>query len=276
MGFTTGFTGGVTLTLGLAYLTVLAHERNRQAQASSLRSQSRVLTSLLEPTPLPPPQSRAELAREERSTLVEAAKDRWNEEVENAVRWVQRTDWGDVREGMEGAVARLMGKGLGKSKEGVEEAEKVAIPKVQEAVDRSKVAAKSARDQVTVEVDRVADATKAKAQRVAADADAGAHEAIRRNGGTIDAARGAVRDAVSKGIEKGKDVIGKAQAYVSLAEERIESKGQSSAISHSKAVEKALHERYEQPKIQEKTVEETLEERYKPIDQRDNTSLRGV
>ncbi|KAH6674462.1 hypothetical protein B0J14DRAFT_540339 [Halenospora varia] len=284
MGFTTGFTGGVTLTLGLAYLTVLAHERNRQAQASNLRSQSRVLTSLIEPTPLPPLQSRAELAREERSTLVEAAKDRWNEEVENAVRWVQRTDWGDVREGVEGAVARLTGKGLEKSREGIEEAEKSAGPKVQEAVDRSKAAAKSAKDQAAVAVDRAAAAAitgaeraaKAKTQRVAADADAGAHEAIRRSGGTVDAARGAVRDAVSKGIEKGKEAIGKAQAYVGLAEERIESRGQSSAISHSKAVEKALHERYEQPKMREKTVEEALEERYKPIDQRDNTTLRGV
>jgi len=88
--------------------------------------------------PLPPPQSRAELAREERSTLLEAAKDRWNDEVENAVRWVQRTDWNEVREGMEGAVSRLLGSGLQKSREGIEEAEKQATPKVQEAVDRSK------------------------------------------------------------------------------------------------------------------------------------------
>jgi len=90
-------TGGVTLTLGIAYLTVLAHERNRQAQAQQLRSQSRVLTGLLDPAPIPPPQTRADLAREERGTLIETAKDRWNEEVESAVRWVQRTDLNDVR-----------------------------------------------------------------------------------------------------------------------------------------------------------------------------------
>jgi len=133
-------TGGVTLTLGIAYLTVLVHERNRRAQAEALRSQSLVLTSLLEPSPIPPPQSRAELARAERSSLTETLKDRWNDEIENAVRRVQRTDWNEVREGMEGAVARLWGSGLQRSREGIEEVEKQAAPKVQEAVDRSKAA----------------------------------------------------------------------------------------------------------------------------------------
>ncbi|KAF4628079.1 hypothetical protein G7Y89_g10066 [Cudoniella acicularis] len=258
MGFTTGFTGGVTVTLGLAYLTVLAHERNRQAQAHALRSQSRVLNGLLEPTPLPPPQTRAELAREERSTIAEAAKDRWNAEVENASE---------------------------KSTEGIEQAERAAGPKVQEAVDRSKAAEgvnKAAAATIAgaqksgAETSKIATAAKAKAEEAATNSNAGAHDAIRKSGGTVDAARGAVRDAVSKGIEKGKEAIGKAHAAIGLAEERIESKSQASALSHSSAVEKALHERYENPDSLNKSVEETLEERYKPIDARDNTSLRGV
>lgn len=319
----------MTLTLGLAYLTVLAHERNRKAQAESLRSQSRVLNSLLDPTPLPPPQTRAELAREERSNLVETAKDRWNDEVENAVRWVQRTDWNDVREGMEGAVARLLGGGLQKSREGIEEAEKQAAPKVQEAVDRNKAAARKGADQAAVGVDKAAaatiaaaervgaeakegagkivssakaktekvvdsskeqlgrvgeksgelrDAAKAKTDRVAANAKSGAQDAAEsvRSGGTVDAVRGAVRDTFSKGIEAGKEAIGKASAAIGLAEEKLESKAQYATLSHSNAVEKALHERYEKPDPLNKSVEEALEERYKPIEKRDNTVLRGV
>ena len=310
----------MTLTLGIAYLTVLAHERNRQAQAQALRSQARVLNGLLEPTPLPPPQSRAELAREERSTLVETAKDRWNAEVENAVRWVQRTDWGEVREGMEGAVARLLGTGLEKSREGIEEAEKKAGPKVQEAVDRSKAAARQGVDQAAAGIDKAASTTvkeqlsragtksaeigssaKAKTDRVAADARSDAQDAadkvrvksdravadaksgaqktadkIRQSGGTVDAARGAVRDAVNKGIEKGKEAIGNAQAVVGLTRDKLESKAQAATLSHSSAVEKALHERYETPNGLDKSVEQALEERYKPIDARDNTVLRGV
>ncbi|TVY33352.1 hypothetical protein LOCC1_G008336 [Lachnellula occidentalis] len=329
MGFTTGFTGGVTLTLGLAYLTVATHERNRKSQASALRSQSQVLTSLLDPTPLPPPLTRAELAREERTTLVEAAKDRWNDEIENAVRWVQRTDWTEVREGMEGSLARLLGGGLQKSREGIEEAEKAAGPKVQEAVDRSKAALKKGADQAAVGVDSAAaatiagvervgaevkegagklavstktkteqavssgkeqlglteeksgelwDAAKAKSDRVAANAKSGAQDATGsvRSGGIVDAVRGGVRETFSKGVEKGKEAVGKASAVIGLAEEKLESMTQYATLSHSSAVEKALHERYEKPAPLEKTAEEVLEERYKPIDNRDNTVLRGV
>lgn len=307
------------MTLGIAYLTVLAHERNRRAQGEALRTQAFVLDRLLKPTPLPPPQTRAELAREERSTLVETAKDRWNAEVENAVRWVQRTDWDNVRESMEGTAARLLGGGLQKSREGIEEAEKAAGPKVQEAVDRSKAAAKKGADQAAVGIDWAAaktiqgaeragaeakegaskiaaaakeklsqagakagearDAVTATTERVGANAKAGAHDAVesvKHSGGTIDAARAAVRDAVSKGLEKGKEAIGKAQAPVGLATEKIESKAQSAGLSHSSAVEKTLHERYEQPTFHEKSVEEALAERYTPNDAKDNTRLRGV
>ncbi|TAQ90199.1 hypothetical protein B7494_g1466 [Chlorociboria aeruginascens] len=331
MGFTTGFTGGVTLTLGIAYVTVLAHERNRQAQALALRSQSRVLQSLIDPTPLPPPPTRAEIAREERSTLVETAKDRWNEEIENAVRWVQRKDWGEVREGMEDAVARLLASGLQKSREGIELSESQVKPEVQEGIDKTKAARQKVLDQVSAGIDKAAStsiagvekagakvrdgatkiaesmeatthrtitsskeqvshvgekaseygsATKAKTDRAATEAKSEAHEIAnltQSNAGTVHAARGAVRGVIQQGIEKGKEVIGKAQEAVGLATESAQPRIQSSD-THSE-IQKALDQRYEPAEKRtglEKTVEQTLEERYKPSGSRDNTVLRGV
>jgi altered-inheritance-of-mitochondria protein 5 len=289
-----------------------------------------VLNSLLEPASLPPPQSRAELAREERSTLVETAKDKWNEEMENAVRWVHRTDWSEVREGMEGAVSRFLGTGLQKSRESIEEAENKAGPKVEHAVDRSKTAASKDAEQAAASIDRAGasmitgvkksgaeakkssskiadamksktdsavastrtklhqagvrideyeDAVKVKADRTVADAKTAAHntvDAIQNRGGTVNVTRGVVRDANSKGIEKGKEALGKAQAMVGSATDEIESKVQPSSLSHSSAVEKTLKERYEKPNGLNKSVEDALAERYEPIDTRDNTVLRGV
>lgn len=307
----------MTVTLGIAYLTVLAHERNRQAQAQALRSQSRVLNSLLEPAPITPPRSRTELAREERSTFVETAKDRWNDEVENAVRWVQRKDWNEVRESVEDSVARLLGSGLQKSREEIEEVEKQTGPKVQEAIDRSRAAGKSARDAAAAGIDRATetaisgaekagvearqsarrvvastkeklqqtevkaaeyrDNARARASKTVEDARGGAHdaaEAIRTSGGTVDAARNAVRGVISKGIEKGKEAIGLAQNSIGLGEEKLGAKAQPPTLDAPSAIEKALKERYE--KRPEQSVEDALEERYKPIAAKDNTILRGV
>jgi altered-inheritance-of-mitochondria protein 5 len=275
----------VTVTLGLAYLTILAHERNRQAQGQALRSQARVLNGLLEPAPISPPQSRADLAREERSTLVEAAKDRWNAELENAVRWVQRTDWSEVREGMEGAVARLLGGGLQKSQDGIAEAEKQAPPKVKEAIDRAAAAAVSGAEKAEAEAvgsaRRLSESTKSAASKAIASSKEELEVAEAKAAEYRDAAKSSaqdvaesIKDAVSKGIETGKEAIGKVQEAVGLGKEAAESQVQS--LSNASAVERALHERYEKPHGLEKTVEEVLAERYQPLDSRDNTVLRGV
>jgi len=251
---------------------------------------------------------------------VDTAKDRWNEEVESAVRWVQRTDWNEVREGMEGAVSRLLAGGLQKSRQGVEEAEKQSSPHIQETVDTIKASARKGADQAAASIDRAAASTIAGAEKAGGEAKAGASkiavnstrpklnqagektaeykgaakvkkdkaradiksgaqtvsDSLSSSGGTVDAARDAVRGVISKGIEKGKEAIEKAQAAVGLAVDKMESKGQSSALSHSSAVEKALHERYEKPNGLDKSPEEVLAERYKSIDSRDNTVLRGV
>lgn len=124
MGFTTGFTGGVTVTLSLAYLSVLAHQRTREQQGNILRSQALVLRGLVEPFPPLPPPTRSEVAAAQRETTIEVAKDRWNHEIQNAVRWVQKTDWVQVREGLEERTLQLLGITPAEAFEAVAQAEK--------------------------------------------------------------------------------------------------------------------------------------------------------
>lgn len=141
-------TGSVTLTLGVAYLTVLAHERNRTVQALHLRSQATVLNSLLEPQNRYIPQlSRAEIARQERSTVTERAKDKWNEEIEKSVRFVQNADWDGLRIKLEDSVSRLLSGGLEKGREGIEEGERRAGPILDEAGRLAHDAAVKAKDE---------------------------------------------------------------------------------------------------------------------------------
>ncbi|EEU45468.1 uncharacterized protein NECHADRAFT_100537 [Fusarium vanettenii 77-13-4] len=120
MGFTTGFTGGVTLTLSLAYLSVLAHQRTREQQGQALRSQALAIQGLIDPFPPLPPPTRSEVAAAQRANAVEVAKERWNTEVMNAVRWVQHTDWVEVREGLEDTASRLWSRTFGNPSEGAE------------------------------------------------------------------------------------------------------------------------------------------------------------
>ncbi|KAF4977051.1 hypothetical protein FZEAL_6368 [Fusarium zealandicum] len=136
MGFTTGFTGGVTLTLSLAYLSVLAHQRTREQQGQALRSQALALQGLIAPFPPLPPPTRSEVAAAQRATSVEVAKDRWNTEVENAVRWVQHTDWVQVREDLEDSASRMWTRMFGTPSENLEQAERKVKPIVKEEAAR--------------------------------------------------------------------------------------------------------------------------------------------
>jgi altered-inheritance-of-mitochondria protein 5 len=280
-------TGGVTLTLSLAYLTVLAHERNRQSQSLALRSQSRVLQSLLEDTPIPPPKTRQELAREERSTLIEAAKDRWNAEIENGVRWVQTKDWVKVREEVEDTVAGLLGWGLREGREGVERGERVlgekgsvVAEKVKQGATGFVPAAQRSAAEAKAGAGRIAELSKEKLREAEAKSvevkERSKAEIARRSAGGVEGARTSVREAVQRGIEKGKDIAQKASAAVGLVEQKVEEKALLSSAAPSSDVEKALRERFEGPSNLDKSVQEALEERYRPIDQRDNSELRGV
>ncbi|KAF2471535.1 uncharacterized protein BDR25DRAFT_259937 [Lindgomyces ingoldianus] len=106
MGFTTGFLGGFTLTSAVLYLTISLHTRNRVTQAALLQQQSNVLTNIVDPKPAPP----EPVAREVPVGLAEMAKDRWNREMEGAVRKIYNTDWRRVREDAEDKVGGIIEK----------------------------------------------------------------------------------------------------------------------------------------------------------------------
>jgi MICOS complex subunit MIC12 len=94
MGFTTALLGGATLTYSILYLTLYVHKANRNAQHILLSQSHILLNSAVEPLP-PLPETPAYEVR--RTSLTEELKDRWNGEVEHAVRRLQTTDWDAVR-----------------------------------------------------------------------------------------------------------------------------------------------------------------------------------
>ena len=57
-----------------------------------------------------PPLPEPPLFEMKRLSMAETLKDRWNREVEGAVRWVQGVRWGSVREGLEERVTGMTGK----------------------------------------------------------------------------------------------------------------------------------------------------------------------
>ena len=114
MGFTINLFSGFTLTSTALYLSLLYHQRARTHQAALLHRQTLLLNSLSDP------EVASELAtiadanysgglregikpyRVEKAPWTERWKDRWNSEVEGAVRYVQGIRFRTVREGMEG------------------------------------------------------------------------------------------------------------------------------------------------------------------------------
>lgn len=276
----------------MAYFTITTHERNRQVQAASLRTSARTLNSLFEPQqPLGP--TRAELLRAERSSFLENAKDRWNSEIERAVRSLQNTNWEDIKQRRDSAIAKVLGDGLEGTRHGIENAERkigetasVLGEKTERALEdgKDKAAAKAAqikqqasakaspvKDQAVAKASTVKDQVTAKASNIKAEAPAKVDqlrtEASRASAGTVDAARGAVRDAVSKGIEKGKELVGKAQDAIGAAASKVPSKEELKEAAMKSDVEKALEERYKPLTTQglDRTPEEILADRYKSM-----------
>lgn len=247
------------MTLSVAYLTVLAHQRNREQQGAALRAQALALQSLIDPLPAPLPPTRSEVAAAQRATSIEVAKDRWNHEVENAVRWAQNTDWDEIREGLEQSASKLWAKTFGETP--TEEVEK-AKSKAEDAGSGVADAARSAYIKAKSRTQSVEEAAENKilearlrATKVASNAEDKAVEAK----GTLASA------------------WGKSKAAVGAAEDKIEAKLEGKGTPAESPVAKALSQRYEKPEIKvNETVAGALQERYIPIDKRDNTVLRGL
>lgn len=279
----------MTLTLGIAYLTILSHERTRAAQGANLRTQSSLLNTLLlaDPT-LAHPDYDAETSRTSRASLVETAKDRWNDEIQNAVRWVQGAGWEGVREGMEGGVARLLGTGLEKGREEVARAEEKGGVIAREAMQKSREVARESVDGTRAAADRRAARTLAKVAEGGEAVEEGKTEHGLENASAVakeiwkegvakgaqvaegliiteESAVGAVKDAVTKGVAKAKQVAG---AATQRAKKRDE------ADDGLTDVQRALRQRYQKSEAPNETVQKALAERYRPIDT--NTVLRGV
>ena len=84
-----------------------------------------------------------------------------------------------------------------------------------------------------------------------------------------------VKGVVERGVEKGRDIVGRARARAQLAEERLEARADAKVL-HGSDVERALAERFAKREEDRRTVEEVLAGRYKPIGEKDHSRLRGV
>lgn len=281
-------TGGATLTLSLAYLSVLAHQRTRDHQSRHLRAQALALEGLVDPIPQPLAPSRSEVAAARRAASVEAAKDRWNEEIEKAARWAQSTDWVEVREGLEARIAGLWASAFGESAAGAE----AAADKLEPLARKTEAAARQAGANVATAARRgyqqAADEARDTAQRYESVAENRALEArlaarrqvTKAEGQAKEAAaatQGAVASALEKGRDKAQEMVDKVKTAVGLAEDKPAATADGKEGKTPSAVERALQQRYEKPETKAtRTVAEVLRERYTPMDERDNTMLRGL
>ncbi|CCC10133.1 hypothetical protein SMACR_02711 [Sordaria macrospora] len=308
MGFVAGLTGGATLTLGLTYLAIAAHERNRTHQSDLLRAQTRFVNTLARdtlPTNLrtrypvndedlayfPPP--RSELVERERHRFVESAKDKWNNEIENAVRWAQTTDWSVVRESAEDAVAGLFGITIDRSEyaaEKAKEAARIAAERMRYAAEESKETGKIMAREAHVRSEEMRRRAAETARLWSQEAKEGIHAAegvahriadeVRHDAEVV---RGVVNSAVDKAVEKGRhgiekveEAVGLGKAAVRLAEDKLEAAADRKLL-HVSDIDRALQERYTKSEdVMKKSVREVLAERYIPMDKRDNTRLRSL
>lgn len=274
-------TGGVTLTLGLAYLAVHNHQRNREQQSQALRSQARALNSLIEPVVAPPPPTRAEIEAARHANLVDSAKERWNAEVVNAARWAQHTDWVEVREDLQDGLSRAWRGVFGGPPEAqVEEARRKASAAKEELAREAKEAkgawerarekalsaaeeraaeAKAAVESRAAEAKRVLDAEAAEVRRTAKEEGESAKQEGR---GLFQRAKEAVGVVEDKASEKARQVKDQAETLLTTGT--------------TSPVERALQQRYEKKTSLDKSVEEVLSERYLPTAAKDSTQLRGI
>ncbi|KAI0853190.1 hypothetical protein F5Y00DRAFT_257848 [Daldinia vernicosa] len=260
MGFTTGFTGGVTLTLSVAYLGVLAHQRHRERQAAILRQQTRLISSIIDPLPPVLPPTRAELAAAERANLIERAKDRWNAEIEGAVQWAQNKDWEEVRENVEIALARLWARAFGDAQGPVEKGE--------DAAANAKAAVNAKLDQGKEKAMSVAAAAKS----AYADAKAKGSEVVEQTEEKAEEAKASFLSGLASGIWKSKDVADKTKSAVAGGAKQ---KGEE-LLSPLSEEERALRQRYQGSTGLEQSPEEVLAARYASTGRQDGSQLKAL
>ncbi|KAM9879226.1 hypothetical protein VDGL01_06661 [Verticillium dahliae] len=301
MGVTTGLTGGVTLTLGLAYLAVQTHQRTREHQSQLLRSQARVLDSFLEPVVPAPPPTRHEIEAAKRANLVDTAKDRWNAEVEGAVHYLQRTDWDDVRAGLEDAAWRAWRSAFGDPEPQIDEAKRRAAAGGRELAREGKEIAREAKGawerareakgawERAREKTAAAGEARAEEARVAAEQ---ARVAAERRAAELKAladrkaveSKDKAEDVLEAGKREAGRLVDKVKEVVGIVDDKAEDAAKAiktDAVNlvetgTSTPVERALRERYEKKAPVTKSVADVLAERYLPTDAKDYSHLRGL
>lgn len=252
----------MTLVLGISYLSLQAHRRTRERQAETLRANTYILNSLSYiPATAPPPKTLAEelalleqqqelLARaeEKRRNLsasnegfFDKAKDRWNAEIEGAVRWAANKDWIAAREDAEVAASRLWARASGG------EAPSDSAQRAGAAVtDKAAAATTTVRGAATEK------AVEAKEAGVS---------------------------FWERGLNKGKEIASQAKAGLAKAEEKAQDVVRGAGKKTGETdIEKVLQQRYERKPDESlsKSPDELLAERYRPMVEQDNTKLRGL
>lgn len=92
-----------------------------------------------------------------------------------------------------------------------------------------------------------------------------------------DEAKGALASVWENSKDIAKDISTRAKAAVGAVEDKMEIKADGLVMPPLTPVQRALHQRYERPESKvNKTVADALQERYMPLNQRDNTVLRGL
>lgn len=259
----------MTVVLGAAYLTLQAHQRNRLRQAETLRAQTYTLQSLsYVPASAPPPRTVAEelallehqqelLARAQAhraarlgrgasgdgdrdataAGFLERAKDRWNAEVEGAVRWAANKDWTAAREDAEDAAARLWARATG-----------------------GEPPAGTARRAGAAVADGAGEAARqtGRAAGQAREAAGSAWERGVRRGKEVAAQ---AKAAVGLAEQRAEHAAGEVAGAVRAAEEEMLLQRR-----YQRVPEEVLN----------RSVEEALAERYKPVERQDSSKLRGV
>lgn len=182
---------------------------------------------------------------------MDRAKDRWNAEVEAAVRWAANKDWVAAREDAEDTVSRVWARATGG-----EPPSRTAERAGAAVSEKATYAASAARSTAQQTANRTKDVVQTKAVE----------------------AKEAGTSIWERGFKKGKEVASQAKAAVGLAEQKVQQKATELASVVETDVEKVIQQRFERKpeEVLKQTAEEVLQERYKPVTEQDMSKLRGI